>query len=86
MANIKSAKKRAVQSEKHRDRNRSARTALRTVVKKARAAKSTGDADAPKAVLAASSALDSAAHKGLIHPNKAARLKSRMTKKSAATT
>jgi len=74
LPNIKSAEKWARQSEKRRVRNLDVKTRVKTVVKKARA---TGDA---AAVAHADSQLDKAAAKGIIHPNKAARKKSRLVK------
>ena len=71
MPNIKSAKKRVLISEARTEANKSAKSALRTSIKKARAE----DADAA-AIKAASISVDKAAGKGLIHKNKAARLKS----------
>ena len=79
MPNIKSAKKRVLVSKVKAERNKSAKTELKTVVKKARAE----GADAA-AKLAAVKKLDHAAVKGLIHKNKASRLKSRMAKKANA--
>jgi small subunit ribosomal protein S20 len=71
-----------------RERNRSARSALRTVLKKARAAAAgTDPAAATEAVRLASIKLDQSAGSHLIHKNAAARLKSRLSrllKKSAA--
>jgi small subunit ribosomal protein S20 len=78
---IKSAKKRMRQSEKRNEQNRAKRSQLRTAVKRARAA---GDAAAP-AMGEAVSLLDRAGRKNLIHPNKAARLKSRLAKAAAKT-
>jgi small subunit ribosomal protein S20 len=66
------------QSAKSRERNRQQRATLRTAVKKVRAA-TTAD-EAAKALRAAESALDRAARKRLIHPNAAARQKTRLTK------
>lgn len=83
MANTKSAKKRAVQAEKKNTRNRSARAEVRTKLKKARTAKSAGDTKSPEVTKVAQASLDSAARKGIIHPNKAARLKSRLMKAAA---
>ena len=81
MANIKSAIKRNKQNEKKRIRNRVYRGVARTYVTRARAAISGKDADAAKAAtLAAISALDKAAQKGVIHKNNAARRKSRLMK------
>ncbi len=80
MANIKSAIKRIRQSEKRRVRNRAIRSRMRTYVKQANTAIVTGD-DAGEAVRAAISELDRAAKKGIIHPNNAARRKSRLMHK-----
>ncbi len=81
MANIKSAIKRNKQNEKRRVRNRIYRGEARTFVNKARVAISGKDAEAAKAAtLAAISALDKAAQKGVIHKNNAARRKSRLMK------
>jgi small subunit ribosomal protein S20 len=72
--NIKAAEKWVKQSEKRRARNIDTKTKLKTLVKKA---KTQGE---PAAVGLAESALDRAARKGIIHPNKAARKKSRLAK------
>lgn len=82
MANTKSARKRAAKSATQREKNRAARSKMRTLVKKARAAVSTGDPGSP-AVAVAVSSLDAAASKGLIHRNTAARTKSRLAKAAA---
>ena len=80
MANTAQAKKRVRQSEKARARNASQRSAMRTAVKKLLRTIEGGDKNAMQAVfIDASSALDRAARKGLIHKNKAARLKSRLS-------
>jgi len=80
LANIKSAKKRAVQSEKRRKHNASRRSMMRTYLKKVNAAIEAGDKQAAEAALtAAQPILDRMATKGLIHKNKAARHKSRLT-------
>lgn len=79
MANIKSAKKRAIQSEKRRQHNASRRSMVRTYLKKVIAAISAGDKEAATAAYAtATPLLDRMANKGLIHKNKAARHKSRL--------
>ena len=79
MANIKSAKKRAIQSEKRRQHNASRRSMMRTYVKKVIAAIATGDKAAATAAFAtAQPILDRMATKGLIHKNKAARHKSNL--------
>ena len=79
MANSAQALKRARQAEKHRQRNASQRSNMRTAIKKVIAAIAAGDPEqAKKAYDSAVPAIDSAAGKGLIHPNKAARHKSRL--------
>lgn len=84
MPHTKSASKRLRSSEKRRQRNR---TAMKGVKKQTRAvadALTGGDAAAVStAMVAASKKLDKAAARGVIHKNKAARLKSRMAKKLA---
>jgi small subunit ribosomal protein S20 len=73
---IKSAKKARRQSVAHAERNRAQRTRLRSAVKRVRSATT---ADAAKAAYAdAVQQLDRAARKRLIHPNNAARHKSRL--------
>lgn len=79
MANIKSAKKRAIQAEKRRQHNASRRSMMRTSLKKVIAAITAGDKEAATAAYAAATpVLDRMASKGLIHKNKAARHKSRL--------
>ncbi len=79
MANIQSAKKRARQSEAHRQRNASSRSMLRTYVRKVvLAIEKGGKEDARKAYDAAVPVLDRMVGKGIIHRNKAARHKSRL--------
>ncbi len=79
MANIKSAKKRAKQSENRRQHNASRRSMLRSYMKKVVYAIEAGDkAAAQSAYERAVPMIDVAANKGLIHKNKAARHKSRL--------
>ena len=79
MANIKSAKKRAITSEKNRARNAAARSRLRTYIKKVLLAVASGDVEkAQSAYREAQPIIDSSVNKGLIHKNKAARGKSRL--------
>lgn len=79
MANIKSAKKRARQSEKHRQHNASLRSMVRTYIKKVYTAITAGDKkQAEEALKAAQPVIDRMADKGLLHKNKAARHKSRL--------
>jgi small subunit ribosomal protein S20 len=77
--NIASAEKNMRKSRAATVRNRAQRSALRTALKKAKAAGSTPDAKKVAVVL-----LDRAARKGLIHPNNAARHKSRLAKAANA--
>lgn len=81
MPNIASAEKNMRKSRAATVRNRAQRSALRTALKKAKAAGSTPDAKKVAVVL-----LDRAARKGLIHPNNAARNKSRLAKAANAAT
>lgn len=82
MANIKSAIKRNKQNEKRRLRNRVVRGFTRSRIVRARTAIEGNDPEAAKAAtLAAISALDKAAQKGVIHKNNAARRKSRLMKR-----
>ena len=79
MANSAQAIKRARQAEKHRQRNASQRSNMRTHIKRVVAAIRQGDRDAATAAYqAAVPVLDAAAGKGLIHANKAARHKRRL--------
>lgn len=79
MPNIASAKKNMRKSRAAQARNRAQRSALRTALKKAKA-----EGASAESRTMATSLLDRAARKGLIHKNAAARLKSRMAKKLAA--
>ena len=80
MANIKSAKKRAKQTVVRNARNVAQRSQLRTAVKKVLKALDANDAPgANEAFTAAQPLLDRFAARGLIHKNKAARHKARLT-------
>ena len=79
MANIKSQKKRNLTNEKRHERNKSVKAELKTRTKRAEAALGTDDSDV--AVRAAVKRIDTAASKGIIHRNAAARKKSRLMKK-----
>lgn len=82
MANIKSAKKRARQSEQRRLRNVSARSMVRSALKKVvKAIDAKDKAAATSAYAAAVPVMDRYAARGLIHKNKAARHKSRLNAK-----
>lgn len=80
MANTASARKRARQSEKRRQHNASLRSELRTAVKRVKRAIEGGDkAAAQQVYLGAVGTIDSIADKDIIHKNKAARHKSRLS-------
>lgn len=85
MANIKSAIKRAKQNVKRRQHNASARSMYRTYVKNVLKAVDTGNKDDARAAFTkAQPVIDKATAKGLIHKNKAARVKSRLSAKIKA--
>lgn len=81
MANTAQAKKRARQAENHRQHNTSMRSMLRTYIKRVIKAIQTGDkTKAESEYQTAVPVIDRMARKGLIHANKAARHKSRLTR------
>jgi small subunit ribosomal protein S20 len=81
MANKRSSKKDLRRTAKRTVRNKAARTALKTYVKKVRTAAAAGNANEVKsAVTTAQKMLDKAAQRGIIHKNQAARRKSRAAK------
>jgi small subunit ribosomal protein S20 len=80
LANSAQAKKRARQAEQHRQQNASARSMVRTYIKKVLAAIEAGDKEAATAQFtAACPIIDRMSNKGLLHQNKAARHKSRLS-------
>ena len=79
MANIKSAKKRVITSEKKAERNLTVKSAVKTAVKKVITAVESGDKElAAKELLAATSAIDKAESKGIIKKSTASRKVSRL--------
>ena len=78
MANHKSAKKRNRSSEAKRSRNRIRKNALKGVLKKLRA--NQDKKSASEQLVTAASLLDKLAKNNLIHKNKAANLKSKLTR------
>lgn len=86
MPNLRSSFKRVRVSAKKAARNRPIRTATRTQVARAELAIAEGAEDSVAAVQRALSQLDRAASKGVIHPNNAARRKSRLARKLNALT
>ena len=81
MPNIKSAKKRVLVSKMQNEKNRAAKSALKTQLKKFDAALEVGAAEANEAFKATVSAIDKAVAQGILHKNTAARKKSNITKK-----
>jgi small subunit ribosomal protein S20 len=81
LANIKSAKKRAIQAAKRYARNRMVKSSLRTAIRKFLEA---SPEEAAVKLSQAFKALDQAASKGVIHKNTAARKKARLAKRLAA--
>lgn len=80
MANHFSALKRARQTERRTERNRSNTSRLRTALRDMRAALTKGDkAAAEQTFRQTVSALDKAIQKGSLHQNTAARYKSRLS-------
>ena len=78
----KSAKKQMRVAERRRLRNKAIRSLPKTDITKAEKLIFSGDLEAAqKAVVSAITSLDKAAEKGVIHPNNAARRKSRLTKR-----
>jgi small subunit ribosomal protein S20 len=80
MANTAQARKRARQAEKQRAHNASLRSTLRTAIKKVIKAVEAGDKKAAQAAFNENmSVVDRIADKNIIHKNKAARHKSRLS-------
>ena len=87
MATIKSQIKRNKTNEKANARNKATRSALRTQIRKFRAAVDGGDADTVQTELrAVSRTLDKAVSKGVLHKNAAANKKSALAKRAAGVT
>jgi small subunit ribosomal protein S20 len=81
--NIKSVVKDVKKARANRLRNISTKSAIRTFVKKAKAAVDGGDAaGGPAAVRAAVSVIDKAVERGIIHRNAGARRKSRLMRRA----
>ena len=83
MPNIKSVKKDVIKSRKNHLRNISAKSAMKTFIKKARTVVDATEYEAAPAVEAvrlAVKAIDKTSERGIIHKNQAARRKSRLMK------
>lgn len=76
MPQHKSAKKRMVTNVKRQMRNRQVKSTMRSALRKYR---EMSTEDRKNAISDLYSVLDKAAQKGIIHPNKASRLKSRLS-------
>ncbi|MBW3624878.1 MAG: 30S ribosomal protein S20 [Armatimonadetes bacterium] len=81
MPNIKSVIKDVQKSRERERRNTSAKSAIKTMVKKTRIAIDTNPAEANDQLLKAISLIDRVEDKGIIHRNTAARRKSRLMKR-----
>ena len=80
MANHKSAEKRNRQAERRNEVNRRNRGALRTEIKRLRAAVEDGNREEAQSLLPKTvSVIDRSVQKGVLHKNAAARYKSRLT-------
>ena len=85
MPNIKSAKKRLLVSERNRLRNASAKSAIKTAIKKFENAVVTGEKEQAQAAYKNMvQTLDKAVSKGFMHKNTVARKKSRLSKQLKA--
>ena len=81
MANTSSARKSARQSDSRRRHNQMQRTSYRTAVKTVKKAVDAGDKNAAsEAFVVAQRVIDKLADKRIVHANKAARHKSRLSK------
>ena len=83
MANIKSQIKRNRQNEKRRMRNRAISSEVKTRSSSALKSAREGAEDTEELLRAAIKKIDSAAAKGVLHRNTAARRKSRLTRRIA---
>ena len=81
MANIKSAKKRILVNRTKYERNKAAKSAIKTAIKKVEAAVAGNDKDAAvRELVNATKIIDKAASKGIMHKNTAANKVSRLSK------
>lgn len=84
MPNIKSQVKRNRQNERRRMANKRVRSEMKTRIKNALEAAQAGAPDAQSQLRLAQKRIDSACSKGIIHANKAARLKSQLYREIAS--
>jgi len=78
LANIKSAEKRAAKAKEANRRNAAVKSGFRTLIKRFNELLTSDPAAARELLPTVTRALDRAAAKGVIHPNAAARKKSRL--------
>lgn len=84
MPNIKSVVKDVKKSRERRLRNLDAKSRIKTFVKKTKAAIDEGSEQAAALLSQTVSIIDKTAKRGIIHPNAAARRKSRLMKRANA--
>ncbi len=85
MPNNKSAEKRLRQNKKRRQRNKAIKTSMRGNLRKVNIAVDAGEVESGESAFRnVARQLDLVASKKIVHPNKAARLKSRMSSKLKA--
>jgi small subunit ribosomal protein S20 len=82
LPNIKSVVKDVKKSRELRARNQDTKSRIKTFVKKTKSAMDTKADDTTKLVNETVSIIDKAAKRGIIHPNAAARRKSRLMKRA----
>ncbi|MHB9036852.1 MAG: 30S ribosomal protein S20 [Armatimonadota bacterium] len=82
MPNIKSVVKDVKKSRERRVRNQDTKSKIKTFVKKTKAAQDVSAENAVALLTETVSIVDKAAKRGIIHPNAAARRKSRLMKRA----
>jgi small subunit ribosomal protein S20 len=85
VANLRSAIRDIRKSRRRAARNTSVKSAIKTLMKKARTAIAAGDEATPQIVSEATSLLDKSAKRNIIHKNAANRRKARLAKRLKAT-
>ena len=85
MSASRSVQKATRVAARRRQQNRALRTRVKTATKKTRKTIDAGNLEqARQELVAATSTIDRAANRGIFHKNKAARMKSRLTRKVSA--
>ncbi len=83
MPNIKSAKKRVRTNKRDEIRNRAAKSAMKSALKRTSAAIAAKDASAAELVKSTQGLVARTAKRGVIHAKKASRIQSRLMKRAA---